>query len=94
MFGLIDYKAAIHLWHVDKFDFLVCMSAYFGVVFASVEIGLVIALVLANPGAEVMKKLNKSKFIDTRTRMDLSNCGGSCGIMQLHASLLQNKIWR
>uniref|UniRef100_M1BP79 Sulfate/bicarbonate/oxalate exchanger and transporter sat-1 n=1 Tax=Solanum tuberosum TaxID=4113 RepID=M1BP79_SOLTU len=44
MLGLIDYNAAIHLWHVDKFDFLVCMSAYFGVVFASVEIGLVIAV--------------------------------------------------
>ncbi|XP_015087662.1 sulfate transporter 3.1 [Solanum pennellii] len=47
MLGLIDYNAAIHLWHVDKFDFLVCMSAYFGVVFASVEIGLVIAVALS-----------------------------------------------
>lgn len=44
MLGLIDYKAAIHLWSVDKFDFLVCMSAYFGVVFGSVEIGLVVAV--------------------------------------------------
>ena len=44
MLGLIDYQAAIHLWKVDKFDFLVCMSAYFGVVFGSVEIGLVIAV--------------------------------------------------
>ncbi|XP_019260377.1 PREDICTED: sulfate transporter 3.1-like isoform X2 [Nicotiana attenuata] len=47
MLGLIDYNAAIHLWHVDKFDFLVCISAYFGVVFASVEIGLVIAVALS-----------------------------------------------
>ncbi|CAN4093692.1 unnamed protein product [Withania somnifera] len=47
MLGLIDYNAAIHLWHVDKFDFMVCMSAYFGVVFASVEIGLVIAVALS-----------------------------------------------
>ncbi|KAG2287159.1 hypothetical protein Bca52824_046763 [Brassica carinata] len=44
MLGFIDYQAAIHLWKVDKFDFLVCMSAYFGVVFGSVEIGLVIAV--------------------------------------------------
>lgn len=44
MLGLIDYQAAIHLWKVDKFDFLVCMSAYFGVVFGSVEIGLVVAV--------------------------------------------------
>ncbi|PHU16441.1 hypothetical protein BC332_17646 [Capsicum chinense] len=136
--GLIDYNAAIHLWHVDKFYFLVCMSAYIGVVFGNIEIGLVMVkcgaiskhkvlildigapiyftnssylrerisrwiddeednlkssrettlqyvildmgavgnidtsgismfeeLVLANPGAEVMKKLNKSKFTET-----------------------------
>ncbi|CAN0898489.1 Sulfate transporter 3.1 [Linum grandiflorum] len=44
MLGLIDYEAAIHLWSIDKFDFLVCMSAYIGVVFASVEIGLVVAV--------------------------------------------------
>ncbi|XP_057742554.1 sulfate transporter 3.1-like [Arachis stenosperma] len=47
MLGLIDYEAAIHLWNVDKFDFFVCMSAYIGVVFASVEIGLVIAVALS-----------------------------------------------
>ena len=44
MLGLIDYQAAIHLWKIDKFDFVVCMSAYIGVVFGSVEIGLVIAV--------------------------------------------------
>ncbi|KAJ6938734.1 hypothetical protein NC651_005236 [Populus alba x Populus x berolinensis] len=42
-----DYEAAIHLWTVDKFDFIVCMSAYAGVVFASVEIGLVIAVAIS-----------------------------------------------
>ncbi|KAI7984662.1 Sulfate transporter 3.1 [Camellia lanceoleosa] len=47
MLGLIDYEAAIHLWQVDKFDFVVCMSAYVGVVFGSVEIGLVIAVALS-----------------------------------------------
>ena len=40
MLGLIDYDAVIHLWKSDKFDFVVCMSAYLGVVFGSVEIGL------------------------------------------------------
>lgn len=44
MLGLIDYEAAIHLWKIDKFDFVVCMSAYLGVVFASIEIGLVMAV--------------------------------------------------
>ncbi|XP_061375354.1 sulfate transporter 3.1-like [Gastrolobium bilobum] len=47
MLGLIDYQAAIHLWKVDKFDFVVCMSAYIGVVFGSVEIGLVIAVAIS-----------------------------------------------
>ena len=44
MLGLIDYEAAIHLWKVDKFDFVVCMSAYIGVVFSSVQNGLVLAV--------------------------------------------------
>ncbi|KAG8477728.1 hypothetical protein CXB51_027581 [Gossypium anomalum] len=47
MLGLIDYEAAIHLWKVDKFDFVVCMGAYIGVVFASVEVGLVIAVAIS-----------------------------------------------
>ncbi|PSS06364.1 Sulfate transporter 3.1 like [Actinidia chinensis var. chinensis] len=47
MLGLIDYDAAIHLWHIDKFDFVVCMGAYIGVVFGSVEMGLVIAVGLS-----------------------------------------------
>ncbi|GMI98751.1 sulfate transporter 3;1 [Hibiscus trionum] len=47
MLGLIDYDAAIHLWNVDKFDFFVCMGAYIGVIFASVEVGLVIAVAIS-----------------------------------------------
>lgn len=48
MLSLIDYQAALHLWKIDKFDFLVCISAYIGVVFGSVEIGLVIAVSINN----------------------------------------------
>ncbi|GJN30357.1 hypothetical protein PR202_gb18654 [Eleusine coracana subsp. coracana] len=44
MLGLIDYPAAVHLWQVDKVDFCVCIGAYLGVVFGSVEIGLVVAV--------------------------------------------------
>ncbi|KAG6504229.1 hypothetical protein ZIOFF_036560 [Zingiber officinale] len=47
MLGLIDYEAAIHLWRVDKVDFCVCLGAYLGVVFGSVEIGLVIAVAIS-----------------------------------------------
>lgn len=28
MLGLIDYQAVIHLWKIDKFDFVVYISAY------------------------------------------------------------------
>ncbi|VVA14383.1 PREDICTED: sulfate [Prunus dulcis] len=41
---VIDYEAAIHLWKVDKFDFVVCKNAYIGFVFGSFEIGLVLAV--------------------------------------------------
>lgn len=41
MLGLIDYRPVMHLWKLDKFDFIVCMSAYLGVIFSSVEVGLV-----------------------------------------------------
>ena len=42
--GLIDIGAAYHIWKLDKLDFLACVGAFFGVLFASVEIGLLIAV--------------------------------------------------
>ncbi|KAF2291485.1 hypothetical protein GH714_024663 [Hevea brasiliensis] len=42
--GLVDFEAAILIWKIDKFDFIACMGAFFGVVFSSVEIGLLIAV--------------------------------------------------
>ncbi|KAK4434160.1 Sulfate transporter 1.3 [Sesamum alatum] len=45
--GLIDYDAAILIWKIDKFDFIACMGAFLGVVFASVEIGLLIAVTIS-----------------------------------------------
>jgi high affinity sulfate transporter 1 len=42
--SLVDYEAAILIWKVDKLDFIACMGAFFGVVFVSVEIGLLIAV--------------------------------------------------
>ncbi|KAJ0789060.1 putative SLC26A/SulP transporter, STAS domain, STAS domain superfamily [Helianthus annuus] len=42
--GLIDYNEAYHIWKVDKVDFLACAGAFFGVLFVSVEIGLLVAV--------------------------------------------------
>lgn len=47
MLGLIDFPAAAHLWRVDKVDFCVCAGAYLGVVFGSVELGLVVAVAIS-----------------------------------------------
>lgn len=45
--GLIDFNEAYHIWKVDKFDFLACIGAFFGVLFASVEIGLLVAVTIS-----------------------------------------------
>ncbi|KAK6916047.1 SLC26A/SulP transporter domain [Dillenia turbinata] len=42
--GLIDIGAMILIWKIDKFDFVACMGAFIGVIFDSVEMGLLIAV--------------------------------------------------
>ncbi|KAH9794719.1 putative sulfate transporter 3.3 [Citrus sinensis] len=42
--GLIDVPAAHQIWKIDKFDFLVMLCAFLGVIFISVQEGLAIAV--------------------------------------------------
>ncbi|EOY00982.1 hypothetical protein QUC31_014010 [Theobroma cacao] len=42
--GLIDIPAAYQIWKIDKFDFIVMLCAFFGVIFISVQDGLAIAV--------------------------------------------------
>ncbi|KAK8567561.1 hypothetical protein V6N12_006142 [Hibiscus sabdariffa] len=42
--GLIDIPAACQIWKIDKFDFVVMLCAFFGVIFISVQGGLAIAV--------------------------------------------------
>uniref|UniRef100_A0A0A9F903 STAS domain-containing protein n=1 Tax=Arundo donax TaxID=35708 RepID=A0A0A9F903_ARUDO len=42
--GLIDLPAVYHIWKMDKMDFLVCICAFAGVIFISVQEGLAIAV--------------------------------------------------
>ncbi|KAK1288042.1 putative sulfate transporter 3.3 [Acorus calamus] len=42
--GLIDIPAAYHIWKMDKMDFLICICAFLGVIFISVQEGLAIAV--------------------------------------------------
>jgi low affinity sulfate transporter 2 len=45
--GLIDIREAWSIWKVDKMDFLICLGAFVGVLFGSVEIGLGVALAIS-----------------------------------------------
>uniref|UniRef100_A0A2N9J5A4 STAS domain-containing protein n=1 Tax=Fagus sylvatica TaxID=28930 RepID=A0A2N9J5A4_FAGSY len=45
--GLIDIPAAYAIWKVDKFDFVVLLCAFVGVIFISVQQGLAIAVGLS-----------------------------------------------
>ncbi|KAJ3702651.1 hypothetical protein LUZ61_006356 [Rhynchospora tenuis] len=45
--GLIDFKEAMSIWKVDKMDFVICLGAFLGVLFGSVEIGLSIAIIIS-----------------------------------------------
>ncbi|KAK4484160.1 hypothetical protein RD792_011381 [Penstemon davidsonii] len=50
--GLIDVPAACQIWKIDKFDFLVMLCAFLGVLFISVQNGLAIAV-----GISILKLL-------------------------------------
>lgn len=42
--SLIDIPAAYHVWKMGKFDYIVMLCAFFGVIFISVQHGLAIAV--------------------------------------------------
>ncbi|KAL6001496.1 putative sulfate transporter 3.3 [Asimina triloba] len=50
--GLIDIPAVYLIWKVDKIDFIICVAAFLGVIFISVQDGLGIAI-----GISVLKLL-------------------------------------
>ncbi|WOL00354.1 putative sulfate transporter 3.5 [Canna indica] len=47
MVGLIEYREAHHLFKVDKFDFVICMAAFFGVIFFNMTTGLALSVGLS-----------------------------------------------
>nr|GFB60817.1 probable sulfate transporter 3.5 [Tanacetum cinerariifolium] len=47
MLGLIDYDKVYHLFKTDKFDFLICIAAFLGVAFVSMDVGLMLSVGLA-----------------------------------------------
>ncbi|OIW14525.1 hypothetical protein TanjilG_04958 [Lupinus angustifolius] len=68
--GLINISEACHIWKVDKFDFLAYAGAFFGVMFGSVEIGLLIAVLISftkiiiqtiRPGIEILGRVPRTE---------------------------------
>ncbi|XP_073153789.1 sulfate transporter 3.1-like [Henckelia pumila] len=96
MMGLIDYKAAIHLWRVDKFDFIVCLSAFTGVVFGSVLTGLITAvaisilrilLFVARPRTSVIGRLPNSMIYRSIEQYPKANVVSGILILQINAPI-------
>ncbi|MED6122531.1 Low affinity sulfate transporter 3 [Stylosanthes scabra] len=84
--GLIDISEAFYIWKVDKFDFLASLGAFLGVLFASVEIGLLVAVTISfakiliqsiRPGVEVLGRVPSTEaFCDvTQYPMAISTPG-------------------
>lgn len=45
--SLINIRAVVLIWKIDKLDFIACLGALFGVVFFTVEVGLLIAVAIS-----------------------------------------------
>ncbi|XP_068650201.1 sulfate transporter 3.1-like [Aristolochia californica] len=96
MLGLLDYDAALHLWKIDKVDFCVCIGAYAGVVFGSVEIGLVIAvsismlrllLFVARPRTFVLGNIRDSSIYRSKDQYPDANNVPGILILQIDAPI-------
>ncbi|WVZ59036.1 hypothetical protein U9M48_009244 [Paspalum notatum var. saurae] len=110
MMGVLKVRAAAHLWRVDKVDFFVCLGTFLGVVFRSVEVGLVVAvavlvlrilLSVARPRTTALGRIPDSTVY---RRMDQYTAAqGTPGVLVLrvdssiyfaNASYLQERITR
>ncbi|XP_010552708.1 PREDICTED: probable sulfate transporter 3.3 [Tarenaya hassleriana] len=59
--GLIDIPSALHIWKIDKFDFLVFLCAFLGVIFISVQHGLAIAVGISM--LKIMMQITRPKTV-------------------------------
>ncbi|XP_022979229.1 sulfate transporter 3.1-like [Cucurbita maxima] len=94
--GLINYEEVVHLWKIDKFDFVVCVGAYIGVVFGSIETGLIIAitisllrvlLVTARPRTSVLGNIPNSTIYRSIDQYPTANRVPGALILQLEAPI-------
>ncbi|XP_068313316.1 low affinity sulfate transporter 3-like [Pyrus communis] len=95
--GLIDINGAYHIWKVDKLDFLACVGAFLGVLFESVEIGLLAAVsisfakILINslrPGIDVLGRLPTTDIFCNINQYPMAIETPSILIIGINSSLL------
>ncbi|XVE83187.1 hypothetical protein DITRI_Ditri16bG0067500 [Diplodiscus trichospermus] len=95
--GLIDLHEAYNIWKVDKLDFLACIGAFLGVLFATVEIGLLVAvtisfakiiLVSIRPGTETLGRLPGSDTFGDVNQYPMAVKTPGVLIMRLKSALL------
>ncbi|KAL9224744.1 hypothetical protein vseg_000753 [Gypsophila vaccaria] len=58
---LVDIAAVKLLWKIDKSDFVACIGAFFGVIFVSVEIGILIAVCLSF--AKILLQVTRPRLV-------------------------------
>ncbi|PKI75457.1 hypothetical protein CRG98_004127 [Punica granatum] len=96
MFGLIKYEEAYRFFKVDKFDFIICMAAFFGVTFISMDVGLHISLGLslgrallsvARPATCKLGKMPESALFRDIEQYPFSNENEISGILILEMAV-------
>ncbi|KAH1047580.1 hypothetical protein J1N35_038364 [Gossypium stocksii] len=95
--GLIDVNEACNIWKVDKLDFLACIGAFVGVLFATVEIGLLVAVTISfakiivvsiRPGTETLGKLPETDAFGDVNQYPMAVKTPGVLIMRLKSALL------
>ncbi|KAA8522507.1 hypothetical protein F0562_013132 [Nyssa sinensis] len=95
--GLIDINEAYNIWKVDKLDFLACIGAFFGVLFASVEIGLLAAVGISfgkiilnsiRPGTDVLGRLEGTNIFCDINQYPMATKIPGILIIRLNSGLL------
>uniref|UniRef100_A0A2N9GU92 STAS domain-containing protein n=1 Tax=Fagus sylvatica TaxID=28930 RepID=A0A2N9GU92_FAGSY len=59
--NLIDFQAAILIWKIDKFDFVACFGAFFGVIFASVELRKALLIAVSISFAKILLQVTRPR---------------------------------
>ncbi|XP_022740513.1 sulfate transporter 2.1-like [Durio zibethinus] len=95
--GLIDLNEAYNIWKVDKLDFLACIGAFLGVLFATVEIGLLVAVTISfakiilisiRPGTETLGRIPGSDMFGDVNQYPMAVKTPGVLIMRLKTALL------